>query len=196
MYSGPRASDPSIQRIVSAGPAHAVVLDHRSPRATLMGLPPGPAGTVATVKLMKRLAKEAIRSPTQAVRAQALEIFRANNLQARQWIPEIAALQRWVQKNITYTRDPVEVELVQTPEVTLKLRRGDCDDQATLLGAMLEATGHPARLVAVGVGGGPFSHVYVETKAAKGWLGAETIHPKPLGWKPPDATSRYELNLS
>lgn len=197
MYSGSGGFAPSIERAAAPPqPTHAVVLDQRCPHAQLMGLPPGPAGTIATVKLMKRLARDAVRDPNQIARNQAISIIEAAGLRSHQWVPQITALQKWVQKNIRYIRDPVEFELVQTPEVTLKLRRGDCDDQATLLGAMLQAAGHPARFVAVGIRGGPFSHVYVETMAGKRWLGAETIHPMPLGWTPPDATSRYVLPLS
>lgn len=177
-------------------PQAAVVLDPRAPRATLMGLPSGPAGTVATLKIMKKLARDSIRASNQTIRAKALEIFNLAGLRSRQWVPEVQALQRFVQNNIRYVRDPVDVELVQTPEVTLKLGTGDCDDQATLLGAMLEATGHPSRLVAVGVNGGPFSHVLVETKVSSNWVPVETILKKPMGWFPPDATSRYTLPLS
>lgn len=205
MYSGRRATieisrvpNPSSIAVVDAarGLDAARGIDPRAPRALLMGLPSGPAGTVATLKIMKRLAREAIRSPNQSVRNKALEIFRAANLQPRDWNGQIRTLQSWVQNCIRYVQDPVDVELVQTPEVTLKLGSGDCDDQATLLGAMLESTGHLAKFVAVGIKGGPFSHVLVETKTGRGWIAAETILKKPLGWYPPDATSRYELNLS
>ena len=182
----PPANCPSPQ------PTHAVVLDSRAPRAVLQGLPSGPAGTVATLRIMKRLANEAVRSPNQLARNKALEIYRNAGLRSRD-TNEVAVLQRWVQNYIRYVRDPVDVELVQTPEVTLKLATGDCDDQATLLAAMLKATGHPAQFVAVGVNGGPFSHVLVETRLGRGWVAAETILKKPLGWYPPDATSRYVL---
>jgi len=176
----------------SQSPTHAVVLDMRAPRASLQGLPSGPAGTVATLRIMKRLANEAVRSPHQYARAKALEIFKSSGLRSRD-TQEIGTLQRWIQNCIRYVRDPVDVELVQTPEVTLKLGTGDCDDQATLLAAMLKATGHPAQFVAVGINGGPFSHVLVETRLGRGWVAAETILKKPVGWYPHDATSRYVL---
>jgi transglutaminase-like putative cysteine protease len=199
MYSGRRATVeiqrvPQNQGIAVLDSARGI--DPRAPRALLMGLPSGPAGTVATLKIMKRLAREAIRSPNQLVRNKALEIFRNAGLPPRDWFGQIRALQAWVQNCIRYVQDPVDVELVQTPEVTLKLGTGDCDDQATLLASMLESTGHLAKFVAIGVKGGPFSHVLVETKTGRGWAAAETILKKPFGWYPPDATSRYELNLS
>lgn len=193
MYSGARESLSASSSPNS--PTHALVIDPRSPRAQLMGLPSGPAGTVATLGIMKRLANEAVKAPTQLARNQALEIFRSAGLRSREYIPEAQALQRWVQNCIRYVRDPVDVELVQTPEVTLKLRTGDCDDQATLLAAMLKATGHPAKFVAVGMNGAPFSHVLVETKINSKWVAAETILKKHFGWYPPDATSRYERDV-
>lgn len=200
MYSGRRATQ-EIARVPHSPSSMLTLdsargLDPRAPRALLMGLPSGPAGTVATLKIMKRLAREAIRSPSQLVRNRALEIFRNAGLPPRDWFGQIRALQAWVQNCIRYVQDPVDVELVQTPEVTLKLGTGDCDDQATLLASMLEATGHLAKFVAIGVKGGPFSHVLVETKTGRGWVAVETILKKPFGWYPPDATSRYELNLS
>lgn len=194
MYSSVRETAPATA--TPASPTHALIIDPRSPRATLMGLPSGPAGTAATLSIMKRLAREAVNAPTQLARNQALEIFRGAGLRSRDWIGEAKALQQWIQNCIRYVRDPVDVELVQTPEVTLKNRTGDCDDQATLLAAMLKATGHPARFVAVGIKGGPFSHVLVETKLnSSKWAAAETILKKPFGWYPPDATSRYERDV-
>lgn len=193
MYSGVREAHPANNS--PASPTHALVIDPRSPRATLMGLPPGPAGTAATLGIMRKLARDAVTAPTQLARNQALQVFKNSGLRARDWIGEAQALQRFVQNCIRYVRDPDGVELVQTPEVTLKLRTGDCDDQATLLASMLKATGHPAKFVAVGINGGPFSHVLVETKINSKWIAAETILKKHFGWYPPDATSRYERDV-
>lgn len=170
-------------------------MDNRPPVARLMGLPGGSAGTIHTVRIMKKLAKDAVRDPKQIIRNKALEIFRSFGVASRAFLPEAQALQRFVQRSIAYRRDPTDYELVQSPEVTLKLGAGDCDDQATLLGALLMTTGHPARFVAVGMDGNPFSHVLVETKVANEWRCAETILPKPFGWYPQNVTSRYELSL-
>lgn len=171
-------------------PYSAVILDARQPRATLRGLPPGDAGVAETLRIMQRLAREAVRAPSQYARLKACEIYQRSGIGPRQYAQEVRALQTFVQNCIRYVRDPVNVELVQTPEVTLKLSTGDCDDQSTLLAAMLDATGHPARFVAVGLDGMPFSHVLVETKIGESWVPAETIVKKPLGWYPQGVTSR------
>lgn len=168
--------------------------------ATLQGIPDGPAGTVATLKMMRDLARAAVRDPSQRVREKALQLV--STLPERAWLSEIRALHEFVRDRIRYVRDPVGLESVATPEMTLQYAQGDCDDKSTLLASLLESLGHPARFVAVGIGGGPFSHVLVETRVKstgvdmRDWMPLETILPKPAGWYPPDATSRYVLKVS
>lgn len=171
-------------------PRVPIALDARAPRAQLQGLPDGPGAVARTLSIMARLAREAVRAPNQYARLKALEIYRGAGIQARQYTQEARALQVWVQNCVRYVRDPVDLELVQTPEVTLKLLAGDCDDQSTLLAAMLTATGHVSRFVAIGMHGEPLSHVLVETKIGEKWTPAETILKKPLGWYPQGVTSR------
>ena len=161
--------------------------------ATLAALPDGRAGTVETLRIMRNMARNAVRSPTQEIRHLALSLIAI--LPARRWGAEVEALHAFVRDDIRYARDPVGIESVATPEKTLQLRAGDCDDKSTLLAAMLESIGHPSRFVAVGFNGGNFSHVYVESKIGSAWVPLETIIPKPMGWSPPDATSRYILKV-
>lgn len=88
---------------------------------------------------------------------------------------EILALYYDVCQNIRYMKDPLGVEMVQTPQRTLRVRSGDCDDMATLLAAMLMAAGHRARFALVGFRrGGPPTHVYVEAAVPGGW---KTLDP-------------------
>ncbi len=101
---------------------------------------------------------------------------------------EIERLWRFVRDQIRYVRDVHGVETVQTPERTLQIGQGDCDDKATLLAAMLESIGHPARYVALAFQPSNFSHVLVETKVGRGpratWIAMETTELKPFGWYP------------
>lgn len=187
-----------------AEPKRAAIIPARtggnSTFATLQGIPEGKAGTVATLRMMRELARAAVRDPAQRIREKALQII--GTQPERAWLREITALHEFVRDRIRYVRDPVDLECVATPEKTLQYAQGDCDDKATLLAAMLESVGHPARFVAIGINGGPFSHVLVETKVKntgvdmRDWLPLETILPKPAGWYPPDATSRYVLKVS
>lgn len=167
-----------------------------APPARLGFLPDGIAGTRETLKIMRDLVRASVRNPAQVARFKALSIYQAAGIPGRQYRREAAALQRWVNGNIRYLRDPAGMELVQAPERTLDIGAGDCDDQATLLAALLTATGHKARFVAVGMKGKPISHVLVETLIGPDkWYGAETIIAKPFGWFPPNVTSRLILKI-
>lgn len=173
-----------------------------APRATLGSIPGGEAGTYATLRIMRDLVKEAVRDPSMTVRNKALEII--GHLPPRQWMAEIRALQQFVRDHIRYVRDPTDVELVGTPDSILRIGQGDCDDKATLLAALLDATGHPARFAALGFNGrgNGFSHVLVETRVnntgndSRDWMPLETILPdKPAGWYPQGVTNRYVLKV-
>lgn len=168
-------------------------------RATLQGIPDGIPGATATLRAMRQLVKDSIRDPAQGVRDCALQIISSDR-----WMQQIRDIQSWVQDNIMYVLDPTDsdggVELVQTPQVTLQKRVGDCDDQATLVAALLSVIGHPCRFIAVGFGGEPLSHVLTQTKvgnsgAERDWCAVETIKPEPLGFMPPGVTSHYILKV-
>lgn len=159
--------------------------------AKLAGIPSGRDGVVATLKHMAEFARASLKTPDQTIRRCANQVFKNAGVPPRKWLREISALHAFVRDGIRYVKDPDGIELVQTPEATLTLGYGDCDDKSTLLGALLVSTGHPSRFVAVGMNGAPFSHVLVETKLADKWIPAETIIPKPLGWFPPNVTSKY-----
>lgn len=162
-------------------------------RVALVTIPDGSRGMVATLRVMRDFARAAIRDPDQRIRAKALDIL--SGLPPRQRIAEIRALHAFVRDQIRYTRDPVDVELVQIPEKTLEFGQGDCDDKATLLASLLMSTGHPARFCAVGFDGGGFSHVLVETPVGNGWMPLETIIPVDMGWFPEDVRRVYRLKV-
>jgi transglutaminase-like putative cysteine protease len=157
-------------------------------------------GAIQTLRAMRDLARASLREPAQQVRQTALNIIGGEG-----WVGQIRSLQGWVQDSIRYIQDPTDdtggVELVQTPQKTLEYQAGDCDDQATLLAALLSSIGHPARFMAVGFQGQPLSHVLTQTKVgssgndAQDWVSAETIQPRPLGWFPSGVTSSYILKV-
>jgi hypothetical protein len=50
-------------------------------------------------------------------------------------------LYEYVREEINYVCDPLGIEEVQSPETTLKLGGGDCDDKAVLLASLLKSIG-------------------------------------------------------
>jgi transglutaminase-like putative cysteine protease len=174
-----------------SGAAVPVAPSPQPRRAALSGIPNGQAGSIATMKTMRLLVLDAVRDPNQKIRETALEILRGVNSFSQQ----ASAIQAWVQQHIEYRRDPPDVELVQTPQVTLQLRAGDCDDHSTLTAALLQATGHPTQFIALGFRGGPLSHVLTQTLIGTKWISVETIEPRPMGWTPPGITSYYIVKV-
>jgi len=108
----------------------------------------------------------------------------------------VQRVQQWVQKNIRYVLDPLSIELLQSPDVTLTRKQGDCDDQTALLCALLTALGYDCRMVAIGFKPGAFAHVYAEVLIDGKWTAAETIKPWALGKEPEgvQATMRMAVN--
>lgn len=151
-----------------------------------MAIPSGPEGIAITLKHMRDFARTAKKNPE--IRALAMQI--TQGLPQKAWGAEIVALHGFVRDKVRYVHDINDVETVHTPEQTLALGGGDCDDKSTLLAALLESIGHPARLVAVGFHGAEYEHVYVETRCGPGWVALETTEPVDAGWSPPGVTVR------
>lgn len=54
---------------------------------------------------------------------------------------KIIAIANWVSENIRYISDPYKLEYIASPEETLRVKAGDCDDFAVLLASMYRAVG-------------------------------------------------------
>lgn len=163
------------------------------PTATLQMIPDGVGGIVATLRIMSQLVKEYKKS--MQVRSTTLQLIAECG--QKDWSCEVRQLHAFVRDQIRYVGDVRDVETVQTPDITLQLRAGDCDDKSTLLAAMLESIGHPTRFVAIGFQAGVFAHVYVETKIGDNWIPLETTEPVEVGWQPePQAVveRKYQYN--
>jgi transglutaminase-like putative cysteine protease len=116
-------------------------------------------GTTQTIKEMRRLA---LAAQTHWPLRQIVEKT-CRHLRQKDYLSELVALYYFVCQRVRYQRDPLTVELVKTPEATLRTGVGDCDDMATLLAALALLSGAKARFVTVGFRRrGPFTHVYCE----------------------------------
>jgi transglutaminase-like putative cysteine protease len=163
------------------------------PRPAQLGeLPAGESGTLATLRLMRQLVREGRKHPE--IRAQALTLV--DGLPSKAYRREAAMLYEFVRDQIRYTRDVHTVETLYQPQITLADRHGDCDDKVVLLASLLESIGHPTRFVAIGLQGGPFSHVYLETRIGAQWLAMDPTEPWPFGvTRYQGVTSRYVLDI-
>lgn len=157
--------------------------------ATLQAIPDGKAGTVATLKIMREITKEGKKS--LPVRSLAVSLTNAAN--QKDWFNEAKILHRFVRDKIRYVKDIRGVETVQTPDVTLSIGAGDCDDKSVLLASLLESIGHPTRFVAIGFKPDDFAHVYPETRIGTSWIPLETTEPVEVGWSPKNVVSRLTI---
>ena len=73
------------------------------------------------------------------IRELALKITRGIRKNSNTGLPDLRntqqvaeALYRWMTRNINYVRDPWNIERIQSPDVTLRQKAGDCDDHAIL----------------------------------------------------------------
>lgn len=176
------------------------------PPSQLISIPSGEAGINATLKIMARLARQYKANPL--VRQTAARAATSAGCDGRDDLCVAGALQRWTQQNITYLHDVMNVETLQTPDYTLQERYGDCDDQALLMASMLMSVDVPAAFCAVGIDGGPFTHVLtmailrqhdqivyspLETIISKDPATNAAVGP---GWFPPNATCQKFFHIT
>jgi hypothetical protein len=148
-------------------------------------IPQGYPGTQRTAAHLRALIREGAKD--FYVRQKAIDILLEKGVKAKDYVGEIRALFEWVQRNVRYTKDPFRLEVLHSARRLLELRAGDCDDMSILLGAMLEAIGHPVRLALAGpdpVRPRLFTHVYLEVYHRGRWIPLDATMPYPMGWEP------------
>jgi len=155
------------------------------PQISETRIPQGYPGTLKTVENIKRLIREGAKD--FYVRQQAIDILMQRGVRAKDYLGEIKALFEWVQQNVRYTKDPFRVEVLHSARKLLELRAGDCDDMAIVLGSVLEAIGHPVRLVITGPSPTRpelYTHIYLEVFCRGRWIPLDATMPHPMGWAP------------
>jgi hypothetical protein len=148
--------------------------------------------------MLRQISREGGRDPRVATKA--IEIIREAGVKPRDYRGQAAALLTWVQENIYYANEPGE--RLQDPVYTLRVKYGDCDDEAILLAAFYESLRLPWRFVLSGkarngtvdrwVEGSKmkdleFSHIYVVVgwppfRPTKWQFAEPTLKNIPLGW--------------
>lgn len=154
----------------------------------------GRAGTRQTLARIEEMVQRGKRDP----RLRAALIHEAlPHARERDADGEIRAVIDWVRRRTRYVHDPLGVELVQEPAITLgldsshPLGAGDCDDFVGAARAALETLGYPTRSRVIGRHPDQYHHVYLEVRhPRRGWMGVDPIaKKKPFGWTPPAAHS-------
>ncbi len=153
-------------------------------------IPDGDAGVAATIAHMKTLVfgPQGVRS--FVVRQATLEAVRG----VARGQHELDAIFAWIKSNIEFRGEYGET--LQSPEATINLGAGDCDDQATLEAAMLNSLGYQTRFRTVALKDSPedLSHVYLEArdKQTGEWIPLDTTVARSYpGWSP-DEVARSE----
>jgi hypothetical protein len=162
-----------------------------TPRITLIRVPSGSRGTLATAEIIGRMIRDGAKD--FLVRQKAIQIFRIAGVRPKDRFGEIRSLFEWVRRNVRYTRDIFRVELLHTARRMLELRAGDCDDMTILLGAMLMSTGHPVRLILAGFRKRrphSYSHIFLEANLGGHWIALDATMERPIGWAPPAVWKR------
>jgi transglutaminase-like putative cysteine protease len=144
--------------------------------------------TASTIEVMHEMVKRAKTDPR--FRELALFLSRDGD-RGRDWKNYSAELENVFTKLrnvVTYRRDPHQVEWVQSPWHTLRLRAGDCDDLSVLIAAMMGALGAPYRFITLKADAGrpdEWSHVFPEIKVpGKGWVAVDLSIADDLGFRP------------
>lgn len=156
--------------------------------AFLAAIPPGDDGIAATLSLMARISRAYSKLPQFYVLAR--EIANGAGVEGKDYAGEGEAIWDFVRNNVIYRRDIEGVESVQTPDRTLALASGDCDDQSILVATLAKSLGFPVRFVAAGLRGGDLEHVWPELRIGDSWFAADTTEPNGFGWRPPGITKR------
>lgn len=154
--------------------------------STLHMIDDGPAGIAQTLAYMGKC----VKAYKMSLQVRGLAVQLTNALNPKDWSGEIRVLHAYVRDNIRYINDIDGVETIQTPDVTLQIGAGDCDDKSTLLAALLGSIGHPTRFIAIGFAPNVYSHVYVEARIGNDWIPLETTEDVDVGWQPDPRTVR------
>lgn len=137
--------------------------------STLAKAPSGRAGVFHTLKLMREAINEG-KINTRILQAATSLIFLTPE---KDKLAEAEKLFTFVRDNIRYMQDVHGIETLATPWLTLARGVGDCDDQTTLLGALLESAGYPTRLIMTGYTDNNYEHVYLQVCIDGEWYSCD-----------------------
>jgi transglutaminase-like putative cysteine protease len=157
----------------------------RPAKVSIYALSYGDKAAYQTVELMRDFVYKATADP--AIRELAVAIV--SDCPPKDYDCELKTIFETIQNCIRYTRDPFLAEGVQSPQRTILLGGGDCDDMVQVLAALLSSVGFgPMRFVLAACdpkSPDVFSHVYLEVFHKGQWVALDPTEPYPPGWRPP-----------
>jgi hypothetical protein len=165
-------------------------------RFLLSSIPVGEKGTDVTVGRIIHHVQASLHRPV--CRLTSIGILARARVPNKNTRAAAAALYDYVKANIRYLPDPIDVETIQDPEATLKIRAGDCDDHSTLMAGLAAAIGIPVRFRVLGTAPDLFVHIFPELYVDGAWLPADTTETAVIGQRPRNFPSEkiYPLNGS
>lgn len=156
--------------------------------AQLVPLSNGESGIFQTISTMRQMVNDYKVDPD--MRAAAVGVV--FQYPAQDDLAEACALYEYVRDCIRYVKDINGIETLATPDKTLAMQVGDCDDQSVLLATMLEAVGYPTRFVVAGYNDpGVYEHVYLQALVCDEWLAMDPTEQEVLGWSPPEPVAYW-----
>lgn len=148
----------------------------------LAEIPDGESGIRQILKIARKVVRHYRYDP--AIRQKAISI--ASVAPGKNYTVEVKALFEYVRDSIRYVGDATDSQTMQTPDVTLYVRSGNCMQKAILLAAMLESINHKTRFKAIGYDPeAGYEHVFLETLIGRDWVPLDASEDQPFGWEPP-----------
>lgn len=167
-----------------------VILNHPANlRGTVLAIRDGADGIYDTLRVMREFVETAKLDPNMRARVAQLLLMTPEKDQLR----EVVTIFEFARDRIRYMQDVAGVETVSSPQQTMAIGAGDCDDKAVLLATMLEIAGYPSKFIATGYSvPGVFEHVYVAAQLKDGaWIPLDATEKVPVGWEAPFAVTYY-----
>lgn len=148
----------------------------------------GKRGIFQTLKIMRKIVHDYRKNPAIRQAATSLIFLQPE----KSPVDEARVLFEYVRDSIRYTRDIVDVETITTPDKTLLLKYGDCDDQVILLASLMESAGYPTRFVVTAyTAPDMLEHVYLQVCLDGVWVDCDPTEHEEFGYAPPDPLTIY-----